>query len=135
MTRSAAAHNVANFSHATELQVVYNGEVRRPFYQFDQWVLYIAHHRGKLVEEQGQIVSIAWSLPTPNVTNHVWSYDWDFTMREAGFLYFVIPYDDLADYRVLQEYQVQATLAEDFAQKMTDARNRFINDLIQKHRQ
>ncbi len=135
MTRSAAAQKVVNFPHFTQMHVIHDGETRQPFYKFGQWVLYIARHRGKLVEEQGQIVSIAWSLPAPNVIDHTWSMDWDFTMREAGFLYFVIPYNDLADYRVLQEHQIQATFAEDLAQKMTAARNQFINDLIQKHRQ
>ena len=133
MTRPAAAQKVASFSYPTELHVVHNGEVRQPRFNFGDWVLYTTEHRGKLVQEEGQIVSIAWSLPAPNIKNFGWSYDWDFTMREAGFIYSVIPCDDLADYRMLQEHQIQAAFAEEVAAEKTSVRNQFINSLIQKY--
>lgn len=132
MTRSAA-QKVASFSHHTELHVVHNGETRQPRFNFGDWVLYIAERKGRLVQEEGQIVSIAWSLPVPNVKDHKWSYDWDFTMREAGFIYTVVPCNDLVS-SILQENQIQATFAEELAVQKTAARNQFLNNLIQKYR-
>lgn len=133
MTRSTAARKVTNFSHHTELHIVHQGETHQPCFNFGDWVLYITERKGKLVQEEGQIVSIAWSLPVPNVKDHKWSYDWDFTMREAGFIYTVIPCDDLIS-RVLQEHQIQATFAEELAAEKTAAQNQFLSNLIQKYR-
>ncbi len=134
MTRSGTAQRVTNFPHFTQMHVVHNGETRQPRFNFGDWVLYAVERKGRLAQEEGQIISIAWSLPAPNIKDLKWSIDWDFTMREAGFVYSVIPCDDLADYRVLQEHQIQAVLAEEFAAEKTAARNQFINDLIQKYR-